>query len=81
MDKLRDVFFVIVGVVLLYLILFLIMPVFVDVAATTNTTLNATSNMSMYPGTSNTVIAFPWILYFVPIGIGLFLIVIVLRRD
>jgi hypothetical protein len=81
MNKIGHVAIVVVIVAIVYLIMLVVMPVVVDIAATANATANATSNMSQYPGGSEILIAAPWVLWFVPAGIGMISVVIILKRE
>lgn len=80
--KLVSVAWIVGGVIIAYLLLTLFMPILVDTSSTANVTMAATSNMSNYPGTTETIISVPWVLYFVPaIGGGIALVVVLRRRP
>ena len=81
MNKLGTVAIIVALVIVCYLFLLVVMPVIVDTTITANTTMSATSNMSNYPGTSEAVIATPWILLFVPGVVGMVAVIVVLKRP
>lgn len=81
MGKIGQVFIVMFVVGMAYLLLMVVRPVLTETASTANTTMHATSNMSLYPGTAETVIAMPWILWFVPAVIGIAVIVMILKKS
>ena len=64
-----------------YLLLLVVMPILNTFAAAANATMDATSNMSLYPGTSEALIASPWVLFWVPGVLGMAAIFIVLRGE
>jgi len=81
MGKIGLVAVIAIVVTVTYLLLLLVMPVLTGVVSTTNATLHAGSNMTLYPGTAEVVVATPWVLWFVPGVIGLAVIVIILKRP
>lgn len=81
MAKIWGVIVVVSIVVLLYLLMIIIMPIIVDLSVTANNTMDASVNMSLFPGTSDAMIAIPWILWFVPGTIGMFVVVMILKRP
>lgn len=81
MKKIGHVAIVIGIVFFVYLIMLVVMPVVVDMSLSANAAMSASSNMAAYPGGSEIVVAAPWILWFVPGGIGIIVIVIILKRD
>lgn len=81
MNKYRTVIGIIAAMIVVELILLVTQPIVVDLANTANATMAASSNMSNYPGTSDFMVASPWILYFVPPAIGMFLIFLTLRQK
>jgi len=66
---------------ILYALLLVFMPFLADTAATVNMSMNASHNMSNYPGASETMLASPWLLMFVPAIIGIIYVVIVLKKK
>lgn len=80
MSKLGSVGWIVGVVIVCYLLLLVFMPFLSDTATTANATMAATSNMSNYPGTSEGILAAPWVLWFVPAVGGIIALVIVLRQ-
>ncbi len=80
MNKLGAIAIVVAFVIAAYLFLLLVMPVITDIVATSNATMSASSNMSNYPGTSETLVSTPWILFFIPGVVGMVVIVTILRK-
>lgn len=82
MNKLGAVLIVIGIVIACYLILLVVIPsVVVDMVETANATMTASSNLTNYPGTQGFLLSTPLILFFVPGGIGMIVIVIILRQP
>jgi hypothetical protein len=81
MSKIAKVVVVIGLIIIVYLLMLVIMPVVVDIVETANTTINATSNLTQYPGASEGLVSVPWILWFVPGGIGLAAIIYILKQP
>lgn len=81
MNKIGQVAIVVAIVIAAYLLLLVTMPILVDFASTANTTMHAGSNMTNYPGTAEGVVAAPWALFFVPGVIGIFAIVVILKKP
>ena len=82
MSKFGKVIGIIGIVIAVYLIMLIIIPgIVVPLASTANTTMSLTSNMSNYPGASGFLISIPWILWFVPAGIGTAAVIITLRGE
>lgn len=80
MDKFKAVAGIIISVGLIETLLSFTIPnILVPFVNTANTTMAATSNMSNYPGTSEFMVASPWVLYLVPPAIGIALVVAILR--
>lgn len=80
MNKVGPVAIVVGMIIAAYLLLLVVMPVLVDFSIAANTTAAASSDMSRMPGASETLIAAPWVLLFVPAGIGMIVIVVILKR-
>ncbi len=78
--KVRQIIFVIGAVILMYIPLSIFINLLADTTVTVNQTLNAAHNMAQYEGTSGFLLAAPWLLYFAPFGLGLILIIGILRR-
>jgi len=81
MNKLGAVLIIIGLLVAVNLFLLAGMPVIREMVSTANETITASSNLSNYPGTQETLVATPWILYFVPNCIGIAVIVVILKRP
>lgn len=81
MNKIGQVVIVVGIIFVVYLLMLVTMPILADSVSTANITMHATSNMSNYPGTAETVIATPWVLWFVPGVIGMVAIVTILRKP
>lgn len=82
MTKLKAVLTLIGVVVVANLIMMITVPdILVPMANTANTTMAATSNMSNYPGLSAAVVSTPWTSYLLINGIGLLILIIILRRP
>lgn len=64
-----------------YLLMLVVMPVATDLAATSNATMQASSNMTLYPGAAESVVAMPWVMWFAPGVIGMAVIVFILKKD
>ena len=78
--KVRQIIFVIIAVVLLYIPLSIFINFLADTSVTVNQTLAAAHNMTQYEGTNGFLLAAPWLLYFAPFALGLILIISILRR-
>ena len=81
MNKLAKVAVVIGLVIILYLVLLVVMPVLNSVISTANATINSTSNLTLYPGGSEILVAAPWFLWFVPGGIGMVVVIFILKQP
>ena len=81
MNKIGAVITVVGIVFILYLILLVVVPWLSDITVSVNSTLDSTSNMSLYPGTSDFLLSTPWIMFFVPGAIGIALIIVILRMP
>ena len=81
MNKIFQVIIVASMVIAVYLLMLVAMPIVVDMSLTANSTMNASVNMSQFPGTSEAVVASPWVLWFVPGVIGMIVVVIILKRP
>jgi len=81
MNKAKGILMVIGGVVFLYLVLLIVVPFLADIATAANTTMHASSNLSDYPGGEEILFAAPWLLFFVPGGIGIAAIIFILRQP
>jgi len=82
MKKIGQVLIVVFIVTLCYFLLIVIQPTVVELVETANTTMTAvTANVSAYPGSQDTLIATPLILWFVPGVIGMIAVVIILRQP
>lgn len=79
MNKLGSLVVIIVGVIFAYVILTASHSAIRDMVSSANTTMVASSNMTNYPGTQSTLLAMPWILYFIPAVIGIAVVVYVLK--
>jgi len=64
-----------------YLFMMVVMPFLGDVISTSNATITADSNWANYPGSQGAFISIPWILWFVPVTIGMVIIVIILKST
>lgn len=80
-NKYGQVAFVCVVVFITYLMMLVVIPWMADITLAVNTTLNATSNMSNYPGTSEFLVAIPWILWWIPGVLGIAAVVVILRHQ
>jgi len=82
MDKFKLVIGVILSISVVEAMLAFIIPnVMVPFANSANMTMAATANMTNFPGTSETLVAAPWLLYFAPPVIGIIVIVAALRFN
>jgi len=82
MDKFKLVLGVILTISIVEVMLSFIIPnVMVPFANTANMTMATSVNMTNYPGTSETLVAAPWLLYFAPPVIGIIVIVAALRFN
>lgn len=81
MSKIGHIAIVTVIVFFTYLVMLVVMPVVVDLSLTANATAAAGSNMSLYPGGSEILIASPWILWWVPGVIGMIAIIAILKFE
>jgi len=79
-SKFKQVIWVILGVGMLYAMLAIFIKFLADTTVSVNQELAATSNMAAYPGTSDFLLASPWVLYIAPAVIGIITIVVVLKR-
>ncbi|MDD5702928.1 MAG: hypothetical protein PHU23_12865 [Dehalococcoidales bacterium] len=82
MNKIRSVFFIVVGVIVCYVFLIVCHPVIreaVDTSAATIQT-NADYSTTKYPGAIEGLQAAPWVIFFVPAGVGGVALVLVLKR-
>ena len=80
MNKVVNVAWIVGIVIIVYLFLLVAMPVISSAVSSGNLTMAATSNMSNYPGTTETMLIMPWILWFVPGVGGIIAVVLVLRQ-
>lgn len=80
MNKLKPILFIVIGVILAYVVLIPTMPILTDTAAESAAILEAEHDMDNYPGSKEGLQFAPWLLYFLPAGIGIVSIVVVLRR-
>ena len=78
--KVKQIIWVIVAIVIVYLPLSLFVNFLAETTVIVNQTLAAAHNMAQYEGTSSFLLASPWLLYFAPFGLGLIIIVGILRR-
>jgi len=82
MRKVGGIIMVCVAVAICYLIMLVVMPTVVDVTLIANSTINASGiNTSLQPGSTEMLIAAPWILWFVPAFIGMIVVVVILKRP
>ena len=81
MNKIGAIAIVIGLVIFTYLFLIVTMPLLTNIVSSANMTMAATSNMSSYPGTSAAIVSVPWIIFFIPGVIGMFLIIMILKRP
>jgi len=81
MNKIGAVITIVALMIVVYLFLLVVMPILTDTALTANTTMDATSNMSLYPGTSDFLMSIPWIVFFCPAVIGIALIIVILHMP
>ena len=82
MDKFKLVLGVIIAISAVEALLSFVIPnILVPFANTANMTMAATANMTNFPGTSETMVAAPWLLYFAPPVIGIIVIVAALRFN
>ena len=83
MNKFGQVFLIICGVIICYLILLALNSFIVGVVSTANTTASAGSgNFSAYYGAQDFLLSLPWILWWIPVTIGTAGVVWVLKeRD
>jgi len=77
--KIMQVLVILGAVLIVYILLTAMMPVLTDAAGTSNATITASSNFTDYPGSQATLLGAPFWLYFAPAGIGIVLIVYVLK--
>ena len=80
MNKVVNVAWIVGIVIIVYLFMLVAMPVISSAVSSGNVTMAATSNMSNYPGTTETMLSIPWILWFVPGVGGIIAVVLVLRQ-
>lgn len=80
MSKVKQVAWVIIGVSLVYVMLAIFIKFIADTTVSVNQELAAAHNMSQYQGTSDFLLASPWILYIAPAVIGIIAIVVILKR-
>ena len=81
MSKIGQIIVVVSIVAALYLLMLVVMPVIVDLSLAANATINASVNASYFPGSTDMLIATPWILWFVPFVIGGIVVVIILKSP
>lgn len=81
MSKAKQIILIIVAITLLYVVLGIFIKFLSDQSISTNQALDAAHNMAQYPGTSDFLLAIPWIMYFVPAVIGIVWVVIVLKKE
>lgn len=80
-NKIKQVIFIIAGVVLVYVFLTIIIPILADFAGTANATITASSNFTDYPGTQAVLVGAPFWIYFIPGIVGIVAIVFVLKSK
>lgn len=81
MNKEKAILVIVVGVIIAYIAVIVVVPWLADITVSVNTTLAGAHNMSQYPGTSEFLLASPWILYPMPAVLGLIAVVIVLKKG
>ena len=81
MNKVFSIFLVWAVISLMYVILAITMPTIQSFSDSTAATINTSSNMSNYPGSLETVRAFPLFAWFIPGGVGIAGTVYFLRKD
>lgn len=69
------------AVSILYLLMLIVVPFLVDTTVSVNATLHSSSNMSLYPGTTDFLVAIPWICWFLPACLGIVVVLGILRSD
>ena len=82
MHKVGGVIVVCAVVFIVYLIMLVTMPTIVEVTLIANSTINASGiNTTLQPGSTEILIAAPWILWFVPGVIGMIVVVLILKKP
>lgn len=82
MNKAKAIFITIALIIICNLVLLVTIPgVVVPVIESANATMAATSNMSNYPGTSDFMVASPWLAYLMVNAIGVIVVIMILRRP
>lgn len=82
MKKVGGVIVVCAAVFAVYLIMLVVMPTVVDITLIANSTINASGiNTTLQPGSTEILIAAPWILWFVPGIIGMIVVVKILKGS
>lgn len=81
MKKVVSIGVIIVLVGLAYIMMTLVMPTISGITQDTADAMETSHNMTAYAGTSETMGATPWILWFIPGGIGIYAIIIALRQH
>jgi len=80
-NKIGGILLTVFLVIVTYLIMLVTVPVMVGLISTANTTMATSSNMSAYPGTAGFLTSMPWICWFIPISLGIIVIISILRTP
>ena len=84
MSKFGQVAIVVGIMIILYLLLLVIIPILSDFASTANITASSVPGRNVtadYPGSTEGLLAAPWVLWFCPGVIGMISVVIILKRP
>ena len=81
MGKAKAIVWVIIGVGMLYALLAIFINFLAGVIVSVNQDLDVAHNMSLYEGTSDFLLATPWILYIAPAIIGIIVIIVILKKG
>lgn len=81
MGKAKAIIVLIILVTIGMLFNLVTVPFLHEMAVSTNATLAASTNMTNYPGTSEMLLATPWVLYLAYPFIGLICVVLILKGQ
>ena len=82
MNKIGQVILVVGLVIALYIIMLAVMPVVVNVSTAANTTITDSGvDIAAMPGSTDILIAAPWILWFMPAVVGMSIIIYILKQP
>ncbi len=82
MSKPRQIIYIIIAITILYVFLSVFVVFLADTTVSVNNQLAVAHNgMVAYPGSSDFILAVPWIMYIAPAVVGIIAVVVVLKEP